>query len=107
MSQTLLEEIIMRQTYFKLALSVKTLGALLAVLLAVGLAPSPANAQILYGSLVGNVVDQNGAIMPGVSVKITNNGTALQLETTTDAAGSYVFRNLLPSNSQYEDPFSV
>jgi hypothetical protein len=91
-----LEEIIMRRTYLKLELSIKALGALLAVLLTVGLAPSPVNAQILYGSLVGNVVDQNGAIMPGVSVKITNNGTALQLETTTDAAGSYVFRNLLP-----------
>src|SRR5215813_1377152 len=88
----------MRRTYLKLALSVKTLGALLAVLLTVGLAPSPTNAQILYGSLVGNVVDQNGAIMPGVSVKITNNGTALQLETTTDEAGSYVFRNLLPGS---------
>src|SRR5215510_8657550 len=98
MSKTLLEEIIMRRTYFKLELSIKALGALLAVLLTVGLAPSPANAQILYGSLVGNVVDQNGAIMPGVSVKITNNGTALQLETTTDAAGSYVFRNLLPGS---------
>src|SRR5215471_7579608 len=96
MSKTLLEEIIMRRTYLKLALSVKALGALLAVLLTVGLAPSPANAQILYGSLVGDVADQNGAILPGVSVMITNTGTSLKLETTTDGAGSYVFRNLLP-----------
>src|SRR5262245_42395476 len=96
MSQTLLEEIIMRQTYFKLALPVKALGALLAVLLTVGLAPSPANAQILYGSLVGNVTDQNGAVLPGVSVTITNTGTGLKLETTTDETGAYVFRNLLP-----------
>ncbi len=96
MSQTLLEEIIMRQTYFKLALSVKALGALLAVLLTVSLAPSLANAQALYGSLVGNVVDQNGAVLPGVSVTITNTGTGLKLETTTDETGSYVFRNLLP-----------
>ena len=96
MSKTLLEEIIMRRTYLKLALSVKALGALLAVLLTVGLAPSPANAQILYGSLVGDVADQNGAILPGVSVMLTNTGTGLKLETTTDGAGSYVFRNLLP-----------
>src|SRR5262245_27118704 len=86
----------MRQTYFKLALSIKALCALLAMLLTIGLAP--ANAQVLYGSLVGNVVDQNGAALPGVSVKITNTGTSLKLETFTDDTGSYVFRNLLPGD---------
>ncbi|HEU0176901.1 MAG TPA: carboxypeptidase-like regulatory domain-containing protein, partial [Blastocatellia bacterium] len=86
----------MRQPYFKLAISVKALGALLAVLLTVGLAPGLAHAQILYGSLVGNVADQNGAVLPGVSVSITNTGTGLKLDTITDATGSYIFRNLLP-----------
>src|SRR5262245_31915753 len=86
----------MRQTISRLALTAKALCALLAVLLTVGLAPSLANAQILYGSLVGNVVDQNGAVLPGVSITITNTGTGLKLETTTDGTGSYVFRNLLP-----------
>ncbi|MGH9831380.1 MAG: carboxypeptidase regulatory-like domain-containing protein, partial [Blastocatellia bacterium] len=86
----------MQQTISRLTLPAKALGALLAVLLTVGLAPSLANAQVLYGSLVGNVVDQNGAVLPGVSVTITNTGTGLQLETTTDESGSYVFRNLLP-----------
>jgi hypothetical protein len=89
-------EEIMRQPYFKLAISVKALGALLAVLLTVGLAPGLAHAQILYGSLVGNVADQNGAVLPGVSVSITNTGTGLKLDTITDATGSYIFRNLLP-----------
>ncbi len=86
----------MRQTLSRLALPAKALGALIAMLLTVGLAPGLANAQVLYGSLVGNVVDQNGAALPGVSVTITNTGTGLKLETATDEAGSYVFRNLLP-----------
>src|SRR5215470_8092748 len=96
LSQTLFKETTMQQTISRLTLSAKALGALLAVLLTVGLAPSPANAQILYGSLVGNVVDPKGAVLPGVSVTITNTGTSLHLETTTDESGSYVFRNLLP-----------
>src|SRR5262249_48557058 len=96
MSQILLKETTMRQTISRLTLSAKALGALLAVLLTVWLAPSLANAQILYGSLVGNVVDPKGAVLPGVSVTITNTGTSLKLETTTDETGSYVFRNLLP-----------
>jgi hypothetical protein len=33
-----------------------------------------------------------------VSVTITNTGTGLKLETTTDESGSYVFRNLAPGN---------
>ena len=48
--------------------------------------------------MVGNVVDQNGAVLPGVKVTITNTGTGLKLETTTDETGSYVFRNLLPGD---------
>lgn len=68
----------------------------LAALLAVGLLASAANAQALYGSIVGNVTDPQGAALPGVSVKITNTGTGLTLDTVTDDTGSYIFRNLLP-----------
>ncbi|NWG14008.1 MAG: TonB-dependent receptor [Acidobacteria bacterium] len=58
--------------------------------------PKPARAQVLYGGLVGTVRDAQGAVVPGVTVVITNVGTGLRLETVTDDAGSYVFRNLLP-----------
>ncbi|MDQ3653320.1 MAG: carboxypeptidase-like regulatory domain-containing protein, partial [Acidobacteriota bacterium] len=84
----------MRQIISRLALSAKASGALLVLLLTVGLAPGPANAQALYGSLVGDVVDQNGAVLPNVSVTITNTGTGLKLDTVTDDTGSYVFRNM-------------
>jgi hypothetical protein len=69
---------------------------LLAALLAVGLASFRADAQILYGSIIGNVTDPQGAVLPGVAVTITNTGTGLKLEAVTDDTGSYVFRNLLP-----------
>ena len=68
----------------------------LAVLLAVGLLASAANAQILYGGIVGSVTDPQGAVLPGVTVSITNTGTGLKLDTVTDETGSYVFRNLQP-----------
>lgn len=66
----------------------------LAALVALGSLVGAANAQILYGSIVGNVTDPQGAALPGVTVKITNTGTGLTLEATTDDTGTYVFRNL-------------
>src|SRR5262252_515748 len=98
MSQTLLEEIIMRQTCFKLTLSVKALAPLFAVLLTVGLTPSLAGAQVLYGSLVGNVTDQNGAVIPSATVTITNKGTGQTRETATNESGEYSITNILPGD---------
>lgn len=69
---------------------------ILAALLATGLMAGVASAQVLYGSIVGNVTDPQGAALPGVSVTITNTGTGLKLDAVTDETGSYVFRNLLP-----------
>ena len=36
---------------------------------------APLNAQILYGSITGTVSDKTGAVIPGVTVTITNQGT--------------------------------
>src|SRR5215813_12689033 len=94
MSQTLLKEINMRQTWFKLTLSVKASGALLAVLLTVGLTPSLAGAQVLYGSIVGNVTDRAGSVVPKTVVKVTSTTTGLSRETTADSAGYYSITNL-------------
>ena len=55
-----------------------------------------ADAQALYGSIVGNVTDAQGATAPGVTLTATNTGTGLEVETVTDADGAYTFRNLLP-----------
>ena len=71
-------------------------AALLAAIAAALLAPPPASAQALYGSIVGTVTDQSGAPVPGATAAATNTGTGLKLEVVTDAEGNYTFRNLLP-----------
>jgi hypothetical protein len=55
-----------------------------------------ADAQALYGSIVGNVTDAQGGVMPGVTLTATNTGTGLEVETISDNDGAYTFRNLLP-----------
>lgn len=59
------------------------------------LSPTALHAQILYGSLVGNVTDPTGAAVPGAAVTITNKGTGLSRETTTNDAGEYSFTNVI------------
>jgi hypothetical protein len=59
------------------------------------LAAAPATAQILYGGVVGNVKDAQGAVVPGATVTLVNTGTNLTRETMTDAQGAYSFVNVL------------
>src|SRR5947209_15326428 len=63
--------------------------------LAIFTAAVPAEAQLLYGGLVGAVVDAHGAVVPGASVTIINTDTNLRRETTTDGQGAYSFANVL------------
>src|SRR5688572_31191347 len=60
------------------------------------LAAQPAPAQVLYGSLMGDVADASRAVLPGATVTVTNRDTGLQRETTTDGSGAYDFRDLQP-----------
>ena len=55
------------------------------------LAGQPAQAQVLYGSLIGDVADPSRAVLPGATVTVTNRDTGLQRETTTDGSGAYTF----------------
>jgi hypothetical protein len=66
-----------------------TLCALLVLLVTPWAAPL--DAQVLYGSIVGNVRDASGAVLPGAAVVITHEQTKATRETTTDAAGAYRF----------------
>jgi Carboxypeptidase regulatory-like domain/TonB dependent receptor-like, beta-barrel len=54
-----------------------------------------AKGQVLYGSLVGTVTDQTGAVVPGATVTVKNTNTGLTLEATTDPSGFYAIRNML------------
>src|ERR1051325_5558754 len=53
-------------------------------------------AEASTASLSGDVVDQNGAVVPGAEVKIVNTATAFSRQTMTSNAGSYVFPLLPP-----------
>lgn len=67
-----------------------------AVLIAAFLAVPELTAQVLYGSIVGNVTDPNGAVVPGASVTASNQETGASLSESTDPGGTYQFVNLQP-----------
>ncbi|HUS07949.1 MAG TPA: carboxypeptidase regulatory-like domain-containing protein [Bryobacteraceae bacterium] len=54
----------------------------------------PVAAQTLYGTVVGLVEDASGAAVPNVKLAITNKGTGLTLEATTDSNGSFTILNV-------------
>src|SRR5262245_13389582 len=57
-------------------------------------------AQIGSGTLVGNVVDDAGAAVPGAAITITAPGTRLTRTAVTDQAGSYRVPGLQPGSYQ-------
>lgn len=73
---------------------VTTLACLLVFSFAFLLSPSTARAQVLYGSLTGNVTDPNNAAVPGAKVEITNIRTNESRIATTDDRGGYEFSSL-------------
>ena len=72
-----------------------TRGRLIALILAAAVA-QPARAQVLYGSLTGNVTDSTGAVVVGAKVRALNVGTNVAKEATTDERGAFLFSDLLP-----------
>ncbi len=69
---------------------------LLAAAWAVSLLPSIVSAQVLYGSLVGTVTDQSGAVVPNAQVTATETQTGQVRQDSTDPSGRYSILNLLP-----------
>src|SRR5258708_14395759 len=56
-----------------------------------------ANAQSLYGSITGNVTDQEGAAVVGAKGQLQNIGTGVTVDTITDERGGYQFNTLQPA----------
>jgi hypothetical protein len=67
-----------------------------ALLVLATMLPDPARAQVLYGSIVGNVADATKAAVPGATVTIVHKETNLARESSTSADGTYRFVNVQP-----------
>ena len=72
------------------------LAFLAVVVVAILALAAPSDAQILYGSVVGNVTDSTHAGVPGAAVTLININTNLAREATTSADGTYRFVNVQP-----------
>ena len=70
--------------------------AALASLLLLFTSSLPLQAQVLYGSVTGNVTDASGALVSGARVTALEVQTGVNQTATTDASGIYRFTTLLP-----------
>ena len=61
---------------------------------------APAIAQFDRGAISGTIKDEQGGVIPGVTVTATNTQTQQLRTTTTDGTGFYTFPSLLPG--QYD-----
>src|SRR5687768_222465 len=55
-------------------------------------------AQSTYATVSGSVADVSGAVLPGVSVTATNDGTGIVTSVITNEAGVYTLPTLLPGS---------
>jgi len=59
---------------------------------------APMQAQNIYGSIVGTVVDASGAPMEGATISVTNIATGVRQQVATSQSGEYRVLNLVPGN---------
>lgn len=59
---------------------------------------STVGAQVIYGSLTGTVTDKSGAVVPNLTVAITNQGTAEVRTAQSNDRGDYAVRDLQPGD---------
>jgi hypothetical protein len=53
-------------------------------------------AQESRGTIVGQILDSTGAIVPGTTVTATNVATNVKMETKSNSTGQYIFPFLIP-----------
>ena len=66
--------------------------AFVLLLLLVVLAPATSHAQQFKASVTGTVVDSQGAVIPGVTVTVTNTETNVATESVTDSSGAFAVK---------------
>ncbi len=57
-----------------------------------------AHAQVVYGSITGNVQDKTGAVLADAAVVVTNQATGETRSTTTNSSGEYHIVDLSPGS---------
>src|SRR5215510_10123503 len=67
-------------------------GIILMMLACASFAP----AQIATGGVNGNVTDPTGAVVPGATIKLTNEATQVETVSKTNETGNYVFVGVQP-----------
>ncbi len=55
-----------------------------------------ARAQTVYGSIFGTVTDKTGAVVPGATVTVTDEGKGTKVTVTTNGTGDYTVSHLIP-----------
>ncbi|HKC63670.1 MAG TPA: carboxypeptidase-like regulatory domain-containing protein, partial [Pyrinomonadaceae bacterium] len=69
----------------------------MAALLLVTASASMASGQSATGEVNGTVTDQTGAAVPGAAVKLVNQSTKIESQTTTNESGYFTFVNVKPA----------
>src|SRR3954468_690246 len=72
----------------------RTLGVFATIVLLVLASSAVAAGQAVKGSLLGNVSDASGLVLPGVTVTITEVNTNISYSTLSNDSGYYIFSNL-------------
>jgi len=80
----------------------RALFALTILVACLAVSSMPLQAQTFYGSVVGNVADSNGAVVPNARILLINLGTSERRALETDADGNFKFVNLVPGNYRVE-----
>jgi hypothetical protein len=81
--------------------TVRLLETVLGLALVVTLAVCPVHAQF-SGAIQGIVTDPSGAVVPAVTITLTNVNTGVTQTAETNATGSYYFPNLPPGKYKVE-----
>src|SRR5579875_3299412 len=64
--------------------------------------PGSIHAQAVYGSLVGTVTDNTGAVVPNANVTVTDISKNTSVKTATNASGEYRVDHLIPDAYRVE-----
>jgi hypothetical protein len=71
-----------------------TLSCSLVAVISLVLLPATAAAQVLYGSLTGNVTDSSGASVPGAKITVLGIDTGVGKQAVTDDRGQFLILDL-------------